>query len=481
MAMKKKTATSSTALLLPPTGGNPAFAMALKRQLLGQRRIVEGGRVLVKFDPASLQPAAPATAARGARVASVRLAESVAAPLRWLQDNAGLRSVEPLFAAAPLAARVAAKAAAPGLSRAARGAATAAALSASRAVPQDYLAGYNCLELDAKHVDEKLLRKLRQAPGVQAADRPPLRWMSATAAGETVADPRQNSQWALRAIGWYDQPLPDASDIRVGVLDSGIDATHPDLAAHLASYDQSRFARIDHVGHGTHVAGIIAAVANNSVGIAGVANCKLRVWKVFGDRPDVDGQLYVNDTAYVRALGNAAASDVRIVNLSLGGVEANQIESELVALLQKQGKVVVAAMGNEFTVGNPTEWPAACPGVVAVGAVTINLRRAAFSNTGRHIAIAAPGKSILSTLPMKRSRFREEDEVEYASWDGTSMATPCVVGCLALALARRPTLTARDLTSALPRATRRPASMRSRFSTQFGHGVINLPRLFAAI
>ena len=477
MATKKKTPAAPAALRLP-TGGNPAFAMALRRQWQGTPPPASG-RVLVKFDPAALQPAGPAAAARGARSAAPRLAEPVAAPLRWLQEHAGLRSVEPLFAAAPLAARAAAASAARGVSRATRSAAAAGAVAASAATAHAALAGYTCLELDPAAVDERLLRKLRRAPGVQVADRPPLRWLCATAGAG--ADPRQNSQWALRAIGWYDQALPDASGVRVGILDSGIDATHPDLAANLASYDQARFARLDHVGHGTHVAGIIAAVANNAVGIAGVANCRLRVWKVFGDRPDADGQLYVNDTAYVRALGNAAASDVRVVNLSLGGFEPNTVEHELIKLLQQRGKLVVAAMGNEFGDGNPTEWPAAYPGVVAVGAVTIGQRRAAFSNTGRHITLAAPGKTILSTLPMKGSRFRADDEVEYAAWDGTSMATPCVVGCVALALARRPSLTAGDLAAALPKATRRPPSMKTRFSTAFGHGVIHLPRLFAAI
>jgi len=464
---------------VPPSGGNPAFALALKRRMLGTRRAAGSNRVLVKFDPQALRSsAAPAGAARGARRRTAGPAEAVAAPLRWLQANAGLQSVEPLFESAAGAARAVATAT-QGAARAVRVAATPAAI-AKADVAEAFLAGFCVLEVDPRRLDAKLIGRLRQAPGIEAADRAPLRWMCATAAEAPAADPRQNSQWALRTIGWYDQPLPDAGDVRVGVLDSGIDASHPDLAGPLESYDHARFARLDHVGHGTHVAGIIAAATNNSVGIAGVSNCRLRVWKVFGDRPDVEGQIYVNETSYVRALGNAAASDVRIVNLSLGGFEANQIEGELIALLRQQGKVVVAAMGNEFAEGNPTEWPAAYPGVVAVGAVTINLRRAAFSNTGRHITIAAPGKSILSTLPMKRSRFREDDEIEYASWDGTSMAAPCVSGCLALALARRPALTAGDLIAALPQATRRPASMRSAFSAQFGHGVIYLPRLFAA-
>lgn len=483
-------ATNKKELQIPPNGGNPAFAMALKRQAQRNTRGTAAtpalcGRVLVKFDPAALQPsAAPVRSTRGGTrgAAAVRsVSAAVAAPLQWLQDQAGLRSVEPLFAGA--AARSAATSTR-GASRSARSAAVMTAAAASAQTPSEDLAGFTALELDPARMNSAMLKKLREAPGVEAADLPPVRWLCVTRrprpGQQPKADPRQNSQWALRAIGWYDQALPDASALTVGVLDSGIDTTHPDLAGHIASYDQGGFSRTDHIGHGTHVAGIVAAIANNAVGIAGVANCRLRNWKVFDDEPDENGDLFVDDTAYLRALGNAATSDVRVVNLSLAGPEPNQIEARLLKLLQRRGKLVVASMGNEFEDGNPIEWPAAYPGVIAVGAVTINLRRAAFSNTGTHITIAAPGKQILSTLPMRGSPFRAEDEVEYAFWDGTSMAAPCVAACLALALARRPSLTADDLMAALPKAVRKPASMKSKFSHSFGFGVIHLPALFAA-
>ena len=82
-------------------------------------------------------------------------------------------------------------------------------------------------------------------------------------------------------------------------------------------------------------------------------------------------------------------------------------------------------MGNEFEEGNPTEYPAAIPEVCAVGATDDRDRRAAFSNTGRHIDLVAPGVGILSTTPM--FRYDGDGEREFDAWDGTSMATPTLL------------------------------------------------------
>src|SRR5262249_8628049 len=162
------------------------------------------------------------------------------------------------------------------------------------------------------------------------------------------------------------------------------------------------------------------------IGIAGICGCDLRVWKIFGDEPSNDGEYYVDELMYQRALNDARNARVKVMNLSIGGGAPSRTERLLFSRLIQAGVTVVAAMGNEFKEGNPIEYPGAYPNVIAVGAISEANERAYFSNTGKRIAICAPGVNILSTLPMKKSVGRKE--TKYAAWDGTSMATPHVCG-----------------------------------------------------
>ena len=138
------------------------------------------------------------------------------------------------------------------------------------------------------------------------------------------------------------------------------------------------------------------------VGIAGIANCRLHCWKVFDDPKGSSKEAEFNFEFYSQALANALDSDVKVVNLSLGGEESSQAEAIVFRELRNAGVVVVAAMGNEFEEGNPKEFPAAYEGVLAVGAVDEVGRRASFSCTGPHIGLVAPGVNILSTVPMQK-------------------------------------------------------------------------------
>ena len=132
-------------------------------------------------------------------------------------------------------------------------------------------------------------------------------------------------------------------------------------------------------------------------------------------------------------------------------------------------------MGNEFEDGNPTEYPAAYPGVVAVGAVDEASRRASFSNTGRHIAISAPGTNILSTLPMKTSTARKNIDTKYNAWSGTSMATPHVTAAVALVVSQHPDWTPRQVADQLAATAIKVPEMKSkRRTTELGAGLLNL-------
>jgi subtilisin family serine protease len=324
---------------------------------------------------------------------------------------------------------------------------------------------------------EETARELEATPGIEYAHPVPRRWM--VGPRPLPNDPMVPRQWGLKAIGWHRTGAPpDASSIRVGVLDTGVDLDHPDLGNVINSYIHERLANIDVVGHGTHVAGIIGAEMNNGIGIAGVVRCDLNIWKNFSDTPDpVDGMYYVDDVSYQRALNSARNAGIRVLNLSIGGTLSNPTEEILFRRLLNSGCTVVAAMGNEFEEGNPTEYPGAYPGVIAVGAVGRDNQRASFSNTGEHISLAAPGVNILSTLPMQASAARNPSETEYASWDGTSMATPHVTGAAACVLARDPNLSPEQVREKLVSTSSKVAAMNGKtFTPELGHGLLDLEK-----
>ena len=161
------------------------------------------------------------------------------------------------------------------------------------------------------------------------------------------------------------------------------------------------------------------------------------------------------------------------MNLSIGGTASSRTEALLFRRLEDSGVLAVAAMGNEFTEGNPIEYPAGYRNVTAVGAVNENRERAWFSNTGRHIDLVAPGTNILSTLPTQPSRHLSE--LNYSAWSGTSMATPHVAGAAALVTAHCPGLSVRDIKRRLTGTTTRLAAMGNRKkSFAYGTGLLSI-------
>jgi subtilisin family serine protease len=310
---------------------------------------------------------------------------------------------------------------------------------------------------------------------VEYVERVPARWILAKKR-RVKSDPSANRQWGLAAIEWFGAGLPSASTVNVAVLDTGIDDKHPDLKANIASYTTNGFSKTDIVGHGTHVAGIIAAVVNNDIGIAGIAQCRLHAYKIFSDTK-TRGDYYVDQDAYLRSLIAAVDSNCKVINLSIGGTEISRTEQLTLGQVIDRGCTVVAAMGNEFNEGNPKEYPGGFDGVVAVGATDQANRKAPFSNTGKHIHLVAPGVEILSTLPMKAAKGYR-DETEYAAWDGTSMATPHVAGAVALLLAKNPSFSPAQVRKYLQTRSAKVAAMRDKSFTQtYGYGLLNIPKL----
>lgn len=234
------------------------------------------------------------------------------------------------------------------------------------------------------------------------------------AAGETV-------DWGLTLLG-----VPDlwrttrGEGVRVAVLDTGCESEHPDLIGAVAAEENfTRFPDGDRQGHGTHVAGTIAA-RKNSTGVVGVApDCALLVGKVLGD----DGS---GDSAAVAAgIDWASAEGADVISMSLGSRHNSPDIAAAVERAASQGRFVICAAGNEGPGANTVSYPARMDQVVAVGAVDRYGRVADYSSRGPQVDIAAPGSDVLSTWPGG----------QYSRISGTSMATPFVSGVVALLLA----------------------------------------------
>lgn len=437
----------------------------------GAKRDFLPGWLVVRFAPETIRPAAQ----RGTTIASLRsavgrLGENVTGPLDYLTQNVGLMHISPMFADSG-ARRGLRKL---GSIRTVAG--MTALASVSHSMNED-LEGYAIVRFDPKRNAKQVIQALKASRAVKYVERVAARWLTATPGVGGATDPKRNLQWGLRAIKWFSANLPGMLGRKVGIIDTGIDETHPDLSGLVdaGSYHVGPYAAADVLGHGTHVAGIVAALNNNDVGITGVSQTKLEVWKVFPDKPDpTDGEFYVDPEAFQRALGQALNAGVSAVNLSLGGTQRDPTEELLIRRLVERGVAVVAAMGNEYeSRNNPTEYPAAFSGVIAVGAVDEFMRRARFSNSGGHICIAAPGTSILSTLPSKPSPYR--DETEYASWDGTSMATPHVTAAIAMIRERDPGLDIAGVRARLESTAQKVPAMKGKARTQeYGSGVLDL-------
>ena len=210
--------------------------------------------------------------------------------------------------------------------------------------------------------------------------------------------------------------------IKVGVIDTGINLYHPDLKENIkGQYNAIRTRRSaeDDNGHGSHVAGTIAALQNN-IGVVGVGpDIDLYAIKVLNSR----GSGYLSDI--IEGIDFAINSNLDVINMSLGTGSNVQSFHDAVIRAYDAGIVVVAAAGNS---GGAVLYPAAYSEAIAVSATDSNNNIASFSSRGPEIDIAAPGVSIYSTYKRKG----------YKTLSGTSMAAPHVAGAAALVLETAP-------------------------------------------
>jgi subtilisin family serine protease len=262
--------------------------------------------------------------------------------------------------------------------------------------------------------------------------------------------------YAAQAAGGFDG---DFAPVVVAVIDSGLDADHPDFAGRVlpgVNYVTPGAEPLDDFGHGTHVAGLIAAGLNDSAGIAGPAPAvQIKPYKVL----NAGGSGYVSDIA--QALRDAAGAGVEIANMSLQAYTMNDQESETLEAAVKgaaaQGVLMIAAAGNHKSgAANPgIAYPARYPEVMAVAALDATDAHPYYSNYGPEVEIAAPGgyaRSILSTwssdAPVS-AYCQSTYDGRYCTSIGTSQATGIVSGVAALLRALAPDLPAEDVRDVL--------------------------------
>jgi subtilisin family serine protease len=296
------------------------------------------------------------------------------------------------------------------------------------------------------------------------------RYWPARTMSRLMADPLQGEQWAFAPDSLLDLPrawqLSQGAGVTVAVVDTGARLDHPDLAPNIWTnfgeipgngVDDDHNGYVDDVhgvdltttkpgqdlsdgfGHGTHVAGIIAAAANGR-GVVGVApRAKLMIVKV------MDAQGRGTTGAVAEGIRYAAANGARIINLSIQGDTPDPRLNDAIAAAGAANALVVVAAGNSSRdIDSKPSYPAsiAAPNLIAVAATSPDTGRALneASNYGRlDVQLAAPGENILSTA----------NTGGYISLTGTSMAAPMVAGVAALAASVNPRLSATDLRALL--------------------------------
>lgn len=274
--------------------------------------------------------------------------------------------------------------------------------------------------------------------------------------------------------------------IKVAVIDSGVDYNHPDLAGNYAGgadFVLNDGDPMDDHGHGTHVAGIIAAAMNNlsgapaaEEGVVGIApHARILAYKVCS----ADGTC--SDFAVQQAIAQAITDDARVINMSLGDTAFSQSLNQAVQDAWTAGLVIVAGAGNNGT--SEPFYPAALENVISVAAFDEDHRRASFSNYGTWVDISAPGNVIMSSYPgASCGPSTVPGDVGCYTWtSGTSMATPYVAGAAALVWSRNDVTGSRQVTDILLNSADPRGVDAARLDSWTIHGGLNIHDAFSYV
>ena len=293
---------------------------------------------------------------------------------------------------------------------------------------------YNLIPAIAASVPEVAIEALKKNPNITNVELDSMVY---------ALDTELDDSWGVKRIGagYVHDSTNKGTGVKVAIIDTGIDYTHTDLAnnfdANVKGYDfvNSDSDPMDDNGHGTHVAGVVAA-EDNDFGVVGVApEAELYALKAL----DETGSGYVSDVVaaimWATDPNNDGNTDDRmdVINMSLGGTYNSWLfDAACLLAYYYDGLILVASAGNS---GNPPgkgdniSYPAAYDSVIAVAATEQSDKRASWSSTGSELELAAPGVDIYSTYKGGG----------YATLSGTSMASPHVAGTVALVWAKNPT------------------------------------------
>ena len=282
-----------------------------------------------------------------------------------------------------------------------------------------------------------------------------------TAAEETPYGINLVQALDVNDLGFSDSDA--VSDMKVCILDTGL-ATHPDIPTNYIEgfgYYPKGDTYTDGHGHGTHVAGTVAALGDNNVGVIGVVrspNTRLIIGKVLSDS---GGGTYAN---VIDGLNQCRQKGAKVINMSLGGGGFLQSFQNKVNELHEAGIVIVAAAGNGGS--SAKGYPASYEHVISVAAVDSNQNRASFSQYNDRVDLAAPGVAVKSTCLRNR----------YCSFSGTSMASPHVAGVVALVWSHFPNVNHTQIIDVLERTAKDlGAGGRDDF---YGHGLVQAKAAF---
>jgi subtilisin family serine protease len=305
------------------------------------------------------------------------------------------------------------------------------------------------LSIESNKLDSRTIDRVSRVPGVLSISSE-----KAVRALFTPNDDDVHLQWGLGTVNAYEawDITRGNHSVVVAVLDTGIDWNHPDLAANMwddgsgyhgynviagnrlpmddnvNSYDDGGVWIPDtYTYHGTHVAGVVGAVINNNLGVAGMAQAQLMAVKVMNDSGEG------TDSYVASGIRWAVDNGADIITMSLGVDGMSTTLNNMINYASNHGVVMVAASGNSGS--SVISYPAAYPKVIAVGAVDSIGKRASFSNYGNDLDVMAPGVSIFST----------QAGASYQQLSGTSTAAPFVAGLAALMLTVNPALTPEDV------------------------------------